>query len=375
MIQGDLVLVTGGDPTLDTDELGDMAEALSKAGVSGVTGRFLVWEPPYPEVPWIDPGQPFQVSYNPGVGALNLNLNRVHFEWKRTGKDYQVTMEARGLRYRPGVHTSTMQIVDRAAPVYDFVRSDGVDHWTVARGALGKDGSRWLPVRAPRDYALDALQAILAFKGIRVPQPVRTVNLPAGEVIYEVASQPLAEILHYMLKESINLTAEVVGLSASLASGARPTSLRASAGAMSDWLARVSKARHPKFVDHSGLSESNHVTPYDMVASLVYAKPDGALAHLMKPWYFRNAQGGYDKSSAVDMVAKTGTLNFVSALAGFIRPPEGRPLAFAIFTENEGLRAGLSREERERPSGGKSWGRRSRVMQDRLLKRWATLYA
>jgi D-alanyl-D-alanine carboxypeptidase/D-alanyl-D-alanine-endopeptidase (penicillin-binding protein 4) len=375
LVQGDLVLAASGDPTLDSDNLGEMAKALHDAGVTGVKGRFLVWEPPFPAVSWIDPTQPFQVSYNPGIGGLNLNLNRVHFEWTRQAKDkYQVTMEARGARYSPAVDTSTMELVDRSAPVYGFKRADGIDHWTVARGALSKHGARWLPVRAPGDYALDALKVILASEGIKVPTPVRVPTLPAGDVIHDHQSAPLTDILRYMLKESINVTAEIVGLSSTIAGGGQPTSLRDSAGQMCDWLRSVSEAQAPGFIDHSGLNDNNQVTPHDLVAALKYAGPGGELARLMKPWYFRTAKGGEDRANPVKMTAKTGTLNFVSSLAGFIEPPEGRALAFAIFCKNDDLRDGLSRAERERPRGNRSWVRRSRILQDKLLKRWTTLY-
>lgn len=375
VIQGDLVLAAGGDPTLVTDDLGDMAKTLADAGIKGISGRFLVYEPPYPSVSWIDPTQPFQVSYNPGVSGLNLNLNRVYFEWKRIAKDdYSVLMEAWGARYRPEVPTSTMEVVDRNGPVYGFTRSDGVDKWTVARSALGKEGARWLPVRAPRDYTTAAFQGVMAGQGIRLPEPQRTVTLPDGHVLTENVSKPLPDIMRYMLKESINLTAEVLGLTSTLQTGDRPNALVDSAQEMCDWLKQAAGARRPGFVDHSGLNDNNQITPRDMVAALTYAKPDGTLAGLMKPWYFRTEKGGQDRANPVTMSVKTGTLNFVSALAGYIYPPEGRDLAFAIFCRNDELRAGLSREERERPPGGKSWSRRSRVLQDKLLKRWTALY-
>ena len=43
----------------------------------------------------IDGGQPEHVAYNPSYGGLNLNFNRVHFEWKKRQDDYEVTMQAR----------------------------------------------------------------------------------------------------------------------------------------------------------------------------------------------------------------------------------------------------------------------------------------
>ena len=112
-----------------------------------------------------------------------------------------------------------------------------------------------------------------------------------------------------------------------------------------------------------------------MVAALNFAGPSGALAGLMKPWYYCNSQGGYDRASPIRMAAKTGTLNFVSGLAGFVLPPGGRALAFAVFAADEDRRRTIPRAAREKVPGARSWGRRARVLQDKLLKRWTALYA
>ena len=106
-----------------------------------------------PSIPEIDTKQPDHVGYNPGVSGLNLNYNRVHFEWKRVSGGYSVAMDARTERYRPEVAVSRMRVVDRAAPVYTYDEKGGVDTWTVARAALGDGGARWLPVRHPELYA------------------------------------------------------------------------------------------------------------------------------------------------------------------------------------------------------------------------------
>jgi D-alanyl-D-alanine carboxypeptidase/D-alanyl-D-alanine-endopeptidase (penicillin-binding protein 4) len=74
------------------------------------------------------------------------------------------------------------------------------------------------------------------------------------------------------------------------------------------------------------------------------------------------------------VVAKTGTLNFASALAGYITGANGRQMAFAIFTADQDVRANIKDSDRESPVGGKQWIRKSKAMQNELLRRWILKY-
>jgi D-alanyl-D-alanine carboxypeptidase/D-alanyl-D-alanine-endopeptidase (penicillin-binding protein 4) len=98
------------------------------------------------------------------------------------------------------------------------------------------------------------------------------------------------------------------------------------------------------------------------------------LRPLLKEVPMRDANNKPVKNHPVKIRAKTGTLNFVSALTGFVTAPDGTELAFAIFTGDVKRRAGLKKAERERPQGGRSWNRRSRTLQLKLIERWATVY-
>lgn len=367
-VQGDLVLAGSGDPTLTTDGLGDLAARLAARGVRGVTGRFLVHAGDLPQVPFIDSGQPEYVGYNPSISGLNLNFNRVHFEWKRAQGGWNLTMDARGDRFVPPVRMATMRTANRESPLFTYRRGEGTDNWTVAAAALGKGGARWLPVRQPEVYAAEVFRTLAAAQGIRLPVPDIVRSLPQGTVLAELPSDPLAPVARDMLRHSTNLTAEVVGLTASGA-----PSLAASARAMEDW-ARSRHGAEGRFVDHSGLGGDARLAAGQMIRALAGGRGSG-LPVLLRDFGMRNAEGEAIKGHPVRVTAKTGTLNFASGLVGYIQPPSGRDLVFAIFCADVPRRDRLSMSEREQPKGGSQWTRRARGLQARLVGRWGALVA
>ena len=375
ILKGDLILAGGGDPTLDTIALAGMAKQLKSSGVREVRGAFKVYDGALPRVQSIDAEQPDHVGYNPSVSGIALNFNRVHFEWKRTSNGYGVTMDARAAGYRPDVQTSRMSVVRRQLPVYTYANKNGVDTWTVASQALGKGGSRWLPVRNPGAYAGDVFRTLARAQGIVLPRAQVVRSLPGGaQPLVQHSSAPLRVIVYDMLKFSNNLTAEMVGLSASLARDKRPSGLRASAGDMSSWAARTYGMKGTRLVDHSGLGDSSRMRPDDLVTALVKVRQRGILRPLLKPISVRDTKGRVVKGHPIKVNAKTGTLNFVSGLGGFMTAADGTEMAFAILTADTQTRARVKRADREIPQGAREWNRRSKRLQNTLIVRWGALY-
>ena len=112
VVQGDLILVGGGDPMLTTDDLAKMAGQLKAAGITEVKGNFLAYDGALPRVKTIEKDQPVQVGYSPAVSGIALNYNRVHFEWRRSSGQYSTTMDARTAKYHPDVAMAQMSIAN-----------------------------------------------------------------------------------------------------------------------------------------------------------------------------------------------------------------------------------------------------------------------
>ncbi len=370
-LMGDLYLVGGGDPTLDSDALGDLVRQLKQAGLREIAGNAHVHAAALPYQRAIDPGQPEYLGYNPALSGLNLNFNRVFFEWKRRKGRYDITMDARALKYRPRVSTAAMTVVDRRSPIFTLTTLERSDRWTVARRALGRKGGRWLPVRRPEFYAAEVFRTLARSFGIQLPAFRHATTLPRdARPIASWESEPLDEMLRYMLKYSTNLTAECVGLTATRKRGENPRTLRQSARVMTLWLHRTTGAGRARFVDHSGLEENNRLSAHDMVQVLLKQGWDGQLHRLMKDIPFHDARGRPIRDYPVKVNAKTGTLNFVSALAGYSAGPGSRKLAFAVFSADMNRRASIPRAERERPRGARQWNRQAKKMQQKLIESW-----
>ena len=373
-VQGDLVLVGGGDPTLDTDALADMAAKLKAAGVTGVKGGLKVYEGALPVIARIDPEQPDHVGYNPGVSGIALNFNRVHFEWKRAQGNYTVTMDARSETLRPDVTMAVMRIRDRSAPVYGYTENPLRDEWSVAKEALGGGGARWLPVRKPGLYAGDVFATMCSAQGIRLGKPQIVASVPAGEVLVERASPPLRGILRGMLLYSTNLTAEMVGLAATQKRLGRVTDLRQSAAEMNRWAKAALNMKKPALVDHSGLSDDSVMTAADMTRAMVKVN-NSELRQIMRSIPMRNAKGRPLPDHPMTVRAKTGTLNFVSGLSGYMTGQDGREMAFTILAVDAAERAKITRETREGPVGWVAWNKRAKRVQQQLIERWGVLYS
>ena len=369
-LQGDLVLLGGGDPTLQTDQLGDLAYKLRQRGVTGITGRYLYCEVALPRLTQVATDQPVQVGYNPALSGLNLNFNRVYFEWKQAGKGYQLSMDARGERFVPPVAMVSMQVAQRETPIFTYQGAAAHEDLTVAATALGKGGSRWLPVRLPGLYAAEVFQTLAKAQGIALPAPQSVSEMPKADELARVQSDPLPEVLRAMLRFSTNLTAECAGLSAS-----RMPALGASATAMNQWV-RNTFGTAVDFADHSGLGGASRISARAMVKILAQAQQEGrGLRPILRDHGMKDDQGKLIKNHPVKVAAKTGTLNFVSSLAGHIRQPNGRELIFAIFSGDPARRDAIPVAGRENPPGMEAWVRRARRLQGQLINRWSALYA
>lgn len=371
ILNGNLILVGGGDPNLVTDQLAELAQRVKDTGLRAVTGDFLVWDNALTNLDEIDAGQLDYLGYNPTVTGLNLNFNRVHFEWKLENSNYVTAMDARSEKYRPAVTTARINIVDRASPVFSYRDAGDVDQWTVARGALNNGGSRWLPVRHPALYAGEVFSTFARSHGIVLKAPRDIAELPDGAELASFDSASLREMMRGMLRYSTNITAEAAGLTATAARAGQQRGLRTSALGMARWADGRAGGISPTFVDHSGLGDQSRISPQNMVQLLSAPSVKATLQPIMRNIALIGDDQKVIDDPQVSVRAKTGTLNFVTTLAGYVRTKNGRELAFAIFASDLEAREAGKLQGGEAPPGSRGWNRRARSLQQDILKHLA----
>ena len=371
VVEGDLVLVGSGDPTLDTDRLADMARAVAEAGIKKVRGRFVVASGALPFHHAIEATQPEFVGYNPAISGSNLNFNRVHFQWTRDSGGYALAMTARAARHDTPVAGVGMQVVDRQAPVFTYEGRQGRDNWTVSQQALGRTGSRWLPVRAPGQYTGEVFRTLAYANGVSLPPFEETDAQILGREIAVDESEPAREIIRGMLKYSNNLTAETIGLRASQQVGMAPATIEQSSAAMTRWLAETHGIANADICNHSGLTDRSHISALEMVRVLNGAQT-GSLPALLRDRPLVSDGGEKVVLPGIGVVAKTGTMNFVRGLSGYIVHGSGRRYGFAIFAADKEARAELSDKDTETPRGAAGWMGRAKEQERALLWSWAS---
>jgi len=388
-VRGDLYLRGGGNPLLDNDDLEELVLTLKAAGVREVAGAFYYDDSMLPRFKRIEPSQPYAATYNPAVGALTLNFNRVQVRWD-TDKRGRTLAEARAIsktRALPIGHITfgTATAAPDGAP-FLLVDTEGAvgagDRWLMSP-RLKRKGHAWLPVRDPGAAAAEAFRRLAETHGIVLPPPRRGAARTVMVGLAQHQSEPLAEIARLVLKYSNNLAAELVGLAASNRLTEARLGLEASSAVMEDRLREAIPGVDWEgfhLANHSGLSSASRVTPAQMAEIVRYAlahRHGGvALAELLPPIRWESEVNEENDTGPVDLRvrAKTGTMSYGRGLAGYLQTAGGRMLGFAVFLSDLDARAEMDARADPRillsPPEARAWTKRARKLEKDLVTAW-----
>ena len=187
-------------------------------------------------------------------------------------------------------------------------------------------------VSNPESFAAQALTKALRARDIIVDEPSGSGHAPGGlSTLVRVESEPLSKLAVYMNRPSNNFLAETFGKLLGAERFGAPGTIAKGARAIEVWAARhkTSLTAH----DSSGLSYRNRVTALQIAKLLgkVEQKPWGAT---LRATLAAGGQGTLeDRLRDVPIRAKTGTLENVSALSGWVYLQRGGSWAeFSILS-------------------------------------------
>ena len=344
VVEGDLYLRGGGDPTLSLrfsprgqSPMDALARRVKSAGVQRVRGDIVADETAF-EQERIPQGwkRSYRASaYAAPISALSLNENVVWVDTRIVGDSAVVTIDPPSASMTV---TNRVRVIEgRGGRVLVGRTKTGVQ----AAGTIGIRSSprRYsLVVLDPPSFAAGALASSLAKEGIVVDGSLRVGVAPnTATSLAEVRSLPLDSIVGYMNRESNNHAAELLYRSAAR-EGGRAGSAASALETLRGFLwGRLGVSREVIRVrDGSGLSEADTITARSLVQVLVYAHraPWSSAYHTSLPVAGQN-EGLKRRMRATlahgNLHAKTGSTNTVASLAGYVTSRNGELLAFAFI--------------------------------------------
>ncbi len=356
---GDLVLFGHGDPDLSDNisessrhfvHLDRMVEKVKEAGIDVIAGDIIGDDSYFAYAPY---GEGWTIAdlsrdYGAPISALSFTNNLIKLSVHPGGKIGQpvhayvypseslLTISNRTKTVRRG-RTGRIQ----------WSKTPGTDRVSL-RGQLpinGEGKSQYFLVQDPALYTARLFRERLVKGGIRVTGVARArhsgddVPRRSAHVLHVHESLPLLEVIGYTNKKSQNLYAEIL-LRTMGAEIKGVGSDEAGLEVIYEFLAEAGIDRSmADLYDGSGLSRRNLITPRAETLLLRHmaSKPYFGLFldSLSVSGLDGTLRGRMIQAPAFQRVfAKTGTLQNVTTLGGYVRTESGRMLAFSILINN-----------------------------------------
>jgi serine-type D-Ala-D-Ala carboxypeptidase/endopeptidase (penicillin-binding protein 4) len=346
---GTLYVRGRGDPSLTTERLTGMARDLFHRGVRSVAD--IVVDDSYFDGEKWGPGWEQESSdkaYAAPVGALSLNHNTVAIYVRpgdRAGMPGKVELEPESPGYfHLGGHVATVRTNGRRKiRPHTFELREGTQVTVDGRLPAGGDPMLFYRrVTEPAFYFGQTLRSVLAQNGVRVTGRVRRAVAPSTSyLVSSYDSEELADIVRDMNKVSSNFIAEMLLKTLGAELRGPPGTWAKGIDVTQDLLAELGLPRGSYLLKNgSGLNDTNRFSAHQMVSLLtaiwkrfpVAAEFVSSLGIAARDGTLRLRMEGTD--AAGRLRAKTGTLDRVTALSGFVQSVGGERFAFSILVND-----------------------------------------
>lgn len=349
VLKGDLIARFDGDPTFKRQDLRNMVAALKRAGIQKIEGNVLIDTSVFashdkaPGWPWNDMTQCF--SAPPAAAIVDRNCFSVSLYSAPKANDLAFIRIA---SYYPVTMFSQVRTLPRGSSDAQYCELDVVpgdlNRYTLTGCMVQRADPLPLAfaIQDGASYAGAILKAELKEAGISYSGTLlrQTLANQPGTVLASKQSAPLHDLLRIMLKKSDNMIADTVFRTIGRNFYGVQGTWRAGADAVRQILRQKAGVDlgNSIVVDGSGLSRHNLISPATMMQALQYiAQNDSQLNFIsMLPLAGHDGSLQYRAGlheAGVDgkVSAKTGSLQGVYNLAGFITTASGQRMAFIQY--------------------------------------------
>lgn len=342
VLNGNLYLVGGLDPSLNEHELRSLVSDLKKAGIKRINGTVYadvsIMDSTYWASGWCWDDAP--ASFQPYISPLMVHQGYVGVEVKPTSKG-----KAPDVNVYPA--NEYIKVVNKAITQDNTLGSLTItrdwmqnDNTVIVEGNCTRRQTKELSVVGSADFTFALFRQYLDDAGIKYGKyGWETCPVMATDV--SEVSHGLAVIIKEALKESNNLFAEAMFLQTGRIQQPIGVSFKSASKYLQNFVSRKFGMYSASYniVDGCGLSVYDMCSPQFMVDMLCLIYRDNDLFPILyRSLPISGVDGTLktrlnDKSTLNKVHAKTGSVTGSCTLAGYVKTADGRDLAFCIMNE------------------------------------------
>jgi D-alanyl-D-alanine carboxypeptidase/D-alanyl-D-alanine-endopeptidase (penicillin-binding protein 4) len=336
-IEGDLLVKGYGDPALTTERVWSLMHGLMRKGVRHVTGD-LVLDGSYFELAADDPGgfdgQRYR-TYNALPYALLTNFNAVDFILRPEGTQVDIRTDPmlpnlridNRLTVQRGQCRGTIDVAMRAV-------SEGPEQAVSFTGAMPSGCGEYYFPRSIMDgpsFSYGVFRGVWDGMGGVIDGGMRVGVAPAhARPMYSIESPPLVEVVRTINKYSNNVMARQLLINIGAERFGAPGTQDKGIAAVREWLTKRDIAMPELVLENgAGLSRETRISAHSLARMLMAAHASPYEAELIASMPLSAMDGTLrrrftDAGMAGRLHLKTGRLDDVSGLAGYVFAPSGR---------------------------------------------------
>jgi D-alanyl-D-alanine carboxypeptidase/D-alanyl-D-alanine-endopeptidase (penicillin-binding protein 4) len=345
-LRGDLIVVGGGDPSISERSdppgvLRSLARQVREAGITKIEGGIIGHDDLFDDNGfgdgWTLDNLPY--GYAAGVSALEYNEGSIDLVIRAgAAAGDPVTIQVRPEGAALQIDNRLVTVVETGAGRLTLHRQPGSSRLVVQGQIPAKAApfARTASVDNPTTFFVSAFRAALIAEGVQVIGDAVDIDefpqkpdVTGARTLVSHRSPPLRQIAASMMRVSQNQYAETL----LKALGGRDKAR----GVLKSWdIADDSYA----IADGSGLSRYNYVTSDALVRILARMRADARhAAPFAETLPVAGREGTLSRRLAGTAAegkvrAKTGTVDNVRAIAGYVETPSGETLLFSIIANN-----------------------------------------